>query len=54
MTLEDYLSARPAPDENEVRAVLSGHLCRCTGYSGIVAAALEVAAKRRDGEGGND
>ena len=25
------------PDEAEVRALLSGHLCRCTGYSGIVA-----------------
>ena len=32
------------PDEAEVRAVLSGHLCRCTGYEPIVAAVLEAAA----------
>ena len=49
MTLDAYLSARPKPDADEIRDVLSGHLCRCTGYVGIVAAVLEVAAKRRGG-----
>jgi len=34
--------ARP-PDEDEVRRLLSGHLCRCTGYEPIVAAIAEVA-----------
>jgi carbon-monoxide dehydrogenase small subunit len=29
-------------DENEVRRALSGNLCRCTGYQGIVDAALHV------------
>jgi len=48
MTLDAYLAARPKPDADEIRAVLSGHLCRCTGYVGIVAAVLEVAAKRRE------
>ena len=43
MTLAAWLETNPTPDEDEVRALLSGHLCRCTGYSGIVAAALEVA-----------
>ena len=47
MTLDAWLETRPAPDEAEVRALLSGHLCRCTGYSGIVAAALEAAEARR-------
>ena len=47
MTLDAWLESRPAPDEAEVRALLSGHLCRCTGYSGIVAAALDVAEARR-------
>ena len=47
MTLDAWLESRPAPDEGEVRALLSGHLCRCTGYSGIVAAALDVAEARR-------
>jgi carbon-monoxide dehydrogenase small subunit len=28
--------------EAEIRAALSGNLCRCTGYQGIVAAALEI------------
>ena len=46
MTLDAYLSARPKPDADEIRDVLSGHLCRCTGYVGIVAAVLDVAAKR--------
>jgi aerobic-type carbon monoxide dehydrogenase small subunit (CoxS/CutS family) len=30
--------------EDEVRAALSGNLCRCTGYQGIVDATLEVLA----------
>ena len=49
MSLDAWLEGRPDPDEAEVRALLSGHLCRCTGYSGIVAAALDVAeAQRRE------
>ena len=47
MSLDAWLESRPTPDEGEVRALLSGHLCRCTGYSGIVAAALDVAEARR-------
>jgi len=43
MTLDDYLQSHPHPSEADIRAVLSGHLCRCTGYAGIVRAALEVA-----------
>jgi CO/xanthine dehydrogenase FAD-binding subunit/aerobic-type carbon monoxide dehydrogenase small subunit (CoxS/CutS family) len=30
------------PDEDEIRRLLSGHLCRCTGYEPIVAAIAEV------------
>ena len=33
----------PAPSEDEVRIALSGNLCRCTGYDGIVKAVLSVA-----------
>ena len=51
MTLAAWLESNPAPDEGEVRALLSGHLCRCTGYSGIVAAALDVAEARRREDG---
>ena len=38
------LAANPDPTEDEVRAGLSGNLCRCTGYTGIVAAVRDVAA----------
>ncbi|MCA3178470.1 MAG: (2Fe-2S)-binding protein [Burkholderiales bacterium] len=31
------------PTEEEVRSMLSGHLCRCTGYTPIVDALMEVA-----------
>ena len=44
-TLVEFLRAHPTPTEREVRVALSGNLCRCTGYQGIVAAALD-AAKR--------
>jgi 2-furoyl-CoA dehydrogenase 2Fe-2S iron sulfur subunit len=43
MSLDDYLGRHPAPTEDEIRVLLSGHLCRCTGYTGIVRAALEAA-----------
>ena len=47
MTLTELLAANSAPTEAEVREALSGHLCRCTGYHNIVAAALEAAARMR-------
>ena len=37
------LEANPSPTEDEVRIGLSGNLCRCTGYDGIVKAVLSVA-----------
>ena len=47
MSLDDYLRRHPEPTEEEIRTLLSGHLCRCTGYTGIVLAALEAAAALR-------
>ena len=44
MSFTDFLARNPHPSEPEIREVLSGHLCRCTGYAGIVAAIKEVAA----------
>ena len=38
------LQANPNATEDEVRVALSGNLCRCTGYDGIVKAVLKVAA----------
>jgi aerobic-type carbon monoxide dehydrogenase small subunit (CoxS/CutS family) len=40
------LRAIPQPTEEEVRIALSGNLCRCTGYDGIVKAVLQVAAAK--------
>jgi aerobic-type carbon monoxide dehydrogenase small subunit (CoxS/CutS family) len=36
------LAENASPDEEEVRIALSGNLCRCTGYDGIVKAVLSV------------
>jgi aerobic-type carbon monoxide dehydrogenase small subunit (CoxS/CutS family) len=41
------LQASPGPTEDEVRIALSGNLCRCTGYDGIVKAVLAVAESTR-------
>ena len=43
MSFTDFLARNPHPTEPEIRDVLSGHLCRCTGYAGIVNAVKEVA-----------
>lgn len=40
MTLVAFLREHPNPDEPAIREALSGNLCRCTGYQGIVDAAL--------------
>ena len=37
------LASNPTPTEDEVRIGLSGNLCRCTGYDGIVKAVLSVS-----------
>ena len=47
-TLLEFLRDNPNPTEREVRIAISGNLCRCTGYQGIVNAALD-AAKRLQG-----
>jgi 2-furoyl-CoA dehydrogenase 2Fe-2S iron sulfur subunit len=48
MSCADWLARVPSPTEAQVREMLSGHLCRCTGYAPIVAAVLDVAARRAD------
>jgi aerobic carbon-monoxide dehydrogenase small subunit len=47
MTFEAYLRDNPDPSETEIRDVLSGNICRCTGYQGIVAAVMKAAADIR-------
>jgi carbon-monoxide dehydrogenase small subunit len=53
MTAHALLSAEPECDEQRIREALSGNLCRCTGYIGIVAAVLEARTDyKRRGRGG--
>ena len=40
---EDLLARDPSPSEQDIRAAISGNLCRCTGYDAIVAAIRQVA-----------
>ena len=47
MTFEAFLKTNPAPSEEEIRDVLSGNLCRCTGYQNIVKAIQMAAAQMR-------
>jgi aerobic-type carbon monoxide dehydrogenase small subunit (CoxS/CutS family) len=49
LAIEDLLSrvGQRSLTEQDVRAALSGNLCRCTGYSAIVAAVLDVHQGRR-------
>src|SRR5262245_10287509 len=46
MSATQFLSEHPQPSEEDVRDMLSGHLCRCTGYAGMVEAILETARQR--------
>jgi 2-furoyl-CoA dehydrogenase 2Fe-2S iron sulfur subunit len=45
MSLDGFLRGNPSPTEAQVRDLLSGHLCRCTGYTPIIHAAIEAASE---------
>ena len=49
MTLAAFLAENASPTEREVREAISGNICRCTGYQGIVAAALDAARSAAKG-----
>jgi carbon-monoxide dehydrogenase small subunit len=38
-----FLAEHPAPSDDEIREAMSGNLCRCTGYQGILAAVKRAA-----------
>ena len=44
VTITALLDENPHPGEQEIREALSGNLCRCTGYQGILAAVRALAA----------
>jgi carbon-monoxide dehydrogenase small subunit len=48
MTMTEFLRDNKDPDEAEVNDILSGNLCRCTGYRPIVKATLDAAKKLRE------
>ena len=47
MSMTAFLAETPDPDEAQIRDMLSGHLCRCTGYEHMVDAVLAVAKARK-------
>ena len=50
MSLTELLADNPDPSEEDVRLILTGHLCRCTGYTGAIEATLAVARAMRSRE----
>jgi aerobic-type carbon monoxide dehydrogenase small subunit (CoxS/CutS family) len=56
MSLTAALREGPITDERTAREVLSGNICRCTGYAGLVQAVLDAGAGVKDEQassGGN-
>ena len=53
MALLSLLREQPSASELDVRRGLEGNLCRCTGYTAIVAAARSAAAALGQGNGGS-
>jgi aerobic carbon-monoxide dehydrogenase small subunit len=47
MTLTEFLNDNPQPSAAEVRDAITGNLCRCTGYQGIIEAVLLAAGQER-------
>ena len=41
-----YLRDHPDPSDDEIREALSGNLCRCTGYQGIIKAVRQAASQQ--------
>ena len=44
-----FLRDHPQPSDREIREALSGNLCRCTGYQGIIGAVRLAADRMRTG-----
>jgi aerobic carbon-monoxide dehydrogenase small subunit len=47
ITAWDLMKIMPDPDAAAVRVAISGNLCRCTGYQGIVRSILRAAREVR-------
>jgi carbon-monoxide dehydrogenase small subunit len=51
MSLTAYLRDNPRPSDDGIREALSGNVCRCTGYQGILKAARKAAGPPPGGDG---
>ena len=49
ISVEAFLADNPAPTDEEIRSALTGNLCRCTGYQGIVNAVRQTVRQRAEG-----
>jgi len=52
VSITAFLDECPDPDDEQIREALSGNLCRCTGYQGIVRAVRLAARLRREEQEG--
>lgn len=52
MASHELLQRNPTPDREAIKRQLSGHICRCTGYTKIIEA-VEAAADKTGGEDGS-
>ena len=48
MSAAALLEENPAPSEEDIRLGIAGNLCRCTGYTKMVAAIHEAAGQTRE------
>lgn len=48
MSATALLEASPAPSEDEIRLGIAGNLCRCTGYTKMVAAIVEASGSAKE------
>jgi len=53
MSTRALLSENPQPERDEIVKVISGNLCRCTGYQSIIAGIEDAAEKCRENENRN-
>lgn len=51
MSATKFLQETPSPSDDEIRDMLSGHICRCTGYEQIVRAIRQASEERAAGNG---
>jgi carbon-monoxide dehydrogenase small subunit len=54
VSIEAFLAEHPAPTDAEISSALTGNLCRCTGYQGIIRAVRQVVRRRAAAPGAGE